>query len=136
MDICCGLTMVARLENVYSEGGVLIQDVPLLVCPTCRRSQISPDILFDYQMYAYYCETDGARSGSLSKAIGEEKILHQLEKYPEDIRIQQKIRVIPEQIDNTLDLMNLADLIGDDRWHQELVDRITHFSRWIHYQND
>lgn len=131
MDICCGLTMVARIENVYSEGGVLIRDVPLLVCPTCHQSQICPDVLFDYQMYSHYCETDGLRSTSLIDAIGEDRILQQLEKYPEDARIQTHKRVLPEQMDQTLDLINLSNLIGDTLWHEELLERMTQLRKWM-----
>lgn len=127
MDNCCGLTMVARLQNVYTEGSVLVQDVPLLFCPTCQYSLIAPDIELDYQLFAHNCETDGVRSGSLTDAAGEDKILAVLEKYPEDERIHTGQRVIREQFDITLDLLNFAQSMQDLEWSRELVERLRMF---------
>ncbi|WP_018132579.1 hypothetical protein [Effusibacillus pohliae] len=127
MDHCCGLTMVARLQNVFTEGSVLMQDVPILFCPTCHHSVIAPEIELDYQIYAHHCATDGIRSASLPDAIGDERILQILDKYPEDIRVATGQRVVQEQIDMTLDLMNFAKQIDDQDWYQELVERLRMF---------
>lgn len=127
MDYCCGLTMVGRLQNVYTEGSVLIQDVPILFCPTCQHSVIAPDIELDYQMYVHHCETDGVRSGRLSDVVSDEKLLAVLEQYPEDERIRTGQRVIPEQIDTVLDLLNYAQSINDHEWGNELRNRLLLF---------
>jgi hypothetical protein len=125
MDICCGLTMVARLRSVYSEEeAVWIHDVPWLICPTCHSSLIAPDIELDYQMFAHHCATDGVKEASLADAIGEEKILAILERYPEDQRCLQGVRVIPEQIDFLLDLFNLAIRTNDKVWQAELKEKL------------
>lgn len=125
MDVCCGLPMVARLQSVYSEeNAVLIHDVPLLVCPTCQSSTIAPCFELDYQMYAYNCGTDRLRTASLADAVGEERILAFLEKYPEDIRCHMGVRVIPEQIDILLDLLNLAIRSNDVLWQTELKKKL------------
>ncbi|MFC4768767.1 hypothetical protein [Effusibacillus consociatus] len=127
MDHCCGLTMVARLQNVFTEGSVLMQDVPILFCPTCHNSLIAPEIEMDYQLYAHNCAADGVRSASLPDAIGEEKILDILDRYPEDIRVKTGQRVIREQIDSTLDLLNFAKQLGEHEWCQELLERLKLF---------
>jgi YgiT-type zinc finger domain-containing protein len=125
MDICCGLTMVARLQSVYAEeDAVLIHDVPLLVCPTCHSSFIAPEIELDYLMFAHYCATDGVKAASLSHAIGEEKIFSILERYPEDLRCRKGVRVVSEQIDILLDLLNLAIQTKDAVWQEELKEKL------------
>lgn len=127
MDHCCGLTMVARLQNVFTEGSVLMQDVPILFCPTCHHSLIAPEIEVDYQMFVHNCATDRVRSASLADAIGDEKILKILDLYPEDIRVKTGQRVVQEQIDSTLDLLNFAKQSGDDDWHRDLLERLKMF---------
>ncbi|BCJ85244.1 hypothetical protein skT53_02290 [Effusibacillus dendaii] len=119
--------MVARLQHIYTEGGVLIQDVPVLFCPTCLHTEIAPDIEMDFHLFAHNCETDRVRSASLSDAVGDEKILQILEKYPEDERIRSNQRVLPEQIDATLDLMITAKQQNDQAWYNELVERLQMF---------
>ncbi|GAX91435.1 hypothetical protein EFBL_3104 [Effusibacillus lacus] len=129
MDHCCGLTMVARLQDVYSENSVFIQDVPVLYCPTCQNSFIAPEIELDYHLFAHNCATDGLRSASLADAAGDDKILGILERYPEDIRIRTSQRVVQEQIDSTLDLLNVAKHMDDKVWQQELLERLQMFIR-------
>lgn len=127
MDYCCGLTMVARLQNVYTEGSVLVQDVPMLFCPTCQHSIIAPDIELDYQMYVHNCETDGLRSGNLANVVSEEKILGILDKYPDDERVRTGQRVTQEQIDAALDLLHYAQQLQDNEWAYELLERLRLF---------
>jgi hypothetical protein len=127
MDHCCGLTMVARLQNVFTEESVLVQDVPILFCPTCHHSLIAPDIELDYQLFVHNCTTDGVRSGSLPDAAGDEKILRILDRYPDDMRVKTGQRVLPEQIDSTLDLLNLAKQTNDVEWYRELMERLKMF---------
>lgn len=129
-DFCCGLTMIGLLRSIYSEGGVLVHDVPMLVCPTCHKSHIIPDLEFDYIMLTHYCETDRVKVTSLRDAIGETKITDALAKYPEDERIRTGRRVVPQQIDSVLDLINVAKGMGDEAWHAELLDQLKKFSSY------
>lgn len=127
-DFCCGLTMVVMMRSIYSEGGVLVHDVPMLVCPTCHKSHVAPDIEFDYIMHTYNCETDRVKVTSLKEVIGAHKIADVQKKYPEDERIRSGRRVLPEQIDSILDLINVAKTMGDEAWHQELLDQLKTFT--------
>jgi len=131
-DFCCGLTMVGVMSSMYSEGGVLIHDVPMLVCPTCHQSHIAPDVELDYIMLSHNCETDRVKVSSLQEAIGSDKVHRVLKKYPEDERLRTGRRVLPEQIDSTLDMINIAKMTGDEAWHQELLNqlkRLTSYTR-------
>lgn len=131
-DFCCGLTMVGVMNSMYSEGGVLIHDVPMLVCPTCHNSHIAPDCELDFIMLSHNCETDRVKVSSLQEAVGEEKVNRVLGQYPEDERIRTGARVLPEQIDSTLDMINIAKLTGDEAWHEELLGqlkKLTSYSR-------
>ncbi|KEO82911.1 hypothetical protein [Tumebacillus flagellatus] len=129
-DFCCGMTMVALLRSIYSEGGVLVHDVPMLVCPTCHKSHIVPDLEFDYIMLTHYCETDRVKVTSLRDAVGESKVADALSKYPEDERIRTGRRVVPQQIDSVLDLINVAKGMGDQTWHDELMEQLKKFSSY------
>jgi hypothetical protein len=129
-DFCCGLTMVGMMRSIYSEGGVLIHDVPMLVCPTCHKSHVAPDIEFDYIMLAHYCETDRVRVTSLKEAVGPDKIRDVLKKYPEDDRVRTGRRVLPEQIDSLLDMINVAKTLEDQSWHQELLNQLKTFTSY------
>lgn len=129
-DFCCGLTMVGMMRSMYSEGGVLIHDVPMLVCPTCHKSHVAPDIEFDYIMLAHYCETDRVRVTSMKEAVGPDKIRDVLKKYPEDDRVRTGRRVLPEQIDSLLDMINVAKTLEDQSWHQELLDQLKTFTSY------
>ncbi|MBL0388888.1 hypothetical protein JJB07_20030 [Tumebacillus sp. ITR2] len=129
-DFCCGLTMVALLRSIYSEGGVLVHDVPMLVCPTCHKSHIVPDLEFDYIMLTHYCETDRVKATSLRETVGESKVVDALAKYPEDERIRTGRRVVPQQFDSVLDLINVAKSMGDTTWHNELMEQLKKLSSY------
>lgn len=127
-DFCCGLTMVAMIRSIYSEGGVMIHDVPMLVCPTCHKSHVAPDIEFDFIMHAHYCETDRVKVASLRDAIGDNKLQAVQKKYPDDERVRTGRRVLPQQVDSLLDLINVAKKLGDEEWHDELLTQLKTFS--------
>jgi hypothetical protein len=129
-DFCCGLTMVVMMRSIYSEGGVLVHDVPMLVCPTCHKSHIAPDIEFDYIMHTHNCETDRVKVTSLKEVVGTHKITAVQKKYPEDERTKTGRRVLPEQIDSILDLINVAKSMGDEEWHEELLGQLKKFSSY------
>jgi hypothetical protein len=129
-DFCCGLTMTVILRSIYSEGGVLVHDVPMLVCPTCHKSHIAPEVQFDYIMLTHYCETDRVKVTSLKEAIGSKKIEELQERYPEDERIRTGRRVLPQQVDALLDLVNVAKGLGDEEWHQQLLDQLKIFASY------
>ncbi|WP_232463349.1 hypothetical protein [Tumebacillus avium] len=128
--LCCGLTMNAIMRSVYSEGGVLIHDVPMLVCPTCHKSHLAPELELDFIMLAHHAETDGVKIASLQEAIGSDKIDRVLSAYPEDERHRTGRRVLPEQIDSLLDMINMAKSLGDETWHTELLAQLKQFTNW------
>ncbi len=130
--LCCGLSMIAIMRSVYSDGGVLIHDVPLLCCPTCHRSHLAPELELDFIMLAHHAETDGVKIASLQEAIGSEKIEQVLRTYPEDERHRSGRRVLPEQIDSLLDMINLAKSLDDQKWQSELVEQLKRFTAWSH----
>lgn len=130
--LCCGLSMIAIMRSVYSDGGVLIHDVPLLCCPTCHRSHLAPELELDFIMLAHHAETDGVKVASLQEAIGSEKIEQVLRTYPEDERHRSGRRVLPEQIDSLLDMINLAKSLDDQKWQSELVEQLKRFTAWSH----
>jgi len=129
-DFCCGLTMVAMMRSIYSEGGVLVHDVPMLVCPTCHKSHIAPDVEFDYIMHSHNCESDRVKVTSLKDVVGTGKIDTVLKRYPDDERIRSGRRVLPEQVDTLLDMINVAKSLEDEAWHQELLDQLKTFSSY------
>ncbi|MDI3257821.1 MAG: hypothetical protein QJR01_08895 [Kyrpidia sp.] len=124
MDFCCGMTMVASLQNVYAEGPVFIHDVPVLVCPTCNRWHIAPAVSSDFTMIAHNCATDGLREANFRELVGEDRVKEILEAYPPDERVLLDRRYIPDQVDALLDLINLARSTGDVEWEAELKDRL------------
>jgi hypothetical protein len=129
-SLCCGLTMVAIMRSVYSEGGVLIHDVPMLVCPTCHKSHLAPELELDFVMLSHHAETDGVQIVSLQEAVGAAKVERVLKTYPEDERYRTGRRVLPEQIDSLLDLINMAKALGDQVWHEELLLQLKQLTEW------
>ncbi|MDI3327159.1 MAG: hypothetical protein QJR06_01270 [Alicyclobacillaceae bacterium] len=124
MDFCCGMTMVASLQNVYAEGPVFIHDVPVLVCPTCNRWHVAPAVTLDFTMIAHNCAADGVREANFREFVGEDRVREILEAYPPDERVLLEKRYIPDQIDALLDLINLARAVGDSDWEEELKVRL------------
>lgn len=129
-DFCCGLTMVAMMRSIYSEGGVLVHDVPMLVCPTCHKSHIAPDVEFDYIMHSHNCESDRVKVTSLKDVVSAGQIDTVFKRYPDDERIRSGRRVLPEQVDILLDMINVAKSLEDEAWHQELLDQLKTFSSY------
>ncbi|ADG06192.1 hypothetical protein [Kyrpidia tusciae] len=124
MDFCCGMTMVASLQNVYAEGPVFIHDVPVLTCPTCNRWHIAPAVSSDFAMIAHNCATDGLREANFRELVGEDRVKEVLDMYPPDERVLLDRRYIPDQVDALLDLINLARATGDNTWEEELKTRL------------
>ncbi|MBX6396518.1 MAG: hypothetical protein IRY98_12625 [Alicyclobacillaceae bacterium] len=124
MDFCCGMTMVASLQNVYAEGSVIVHDVPVLVCPTCNKWHIAPAVSLDFTMIVHNCATDGVREANFRELVGEERIQEVLNAYPPDERVLFDQRYIPDQVDALLDLINLARACGDADWENELKARL------------
>ena len=115
MDFCCGTTMMARLGPLYSEGRMLLADVPFLVCPTCGHTVVAPAVELDVTMYAHYCDTDGVDHASLFDVVDQARIQETLDAYP-DPRTDDAPFVTEAQLDHMLDLWLLATDWSDADW--------------------
>jgi hypothetical protein len=129
MDLCCGLTMVGILKSVFTDGAVWIHDVPFLFCPTCEDLKLAPQFELDYVMHAHHCESDKVKSSNFADAVGPEKLLGFLDRYPEDVRMVENIRVTQEQIDMALDMILLLRDSENSEWLDEWRERLRFFQQ-------
>src|ERR1700730_3564007 len=127
MDLCCGLTMIGILRNIFTEDSVHMQEVPFLVCPTCLQSKIAPPFEFDFSMYSYHCATDRVQYAVFSDAVGIDRITHFLDQYPIDERVSKGIRVTQQQIDPALDMILFLQSQGESEWLEEWKDKLRFF---------
>ncbi|OAG94421.1 hypothetical protein [Ferroacidibacillus organovorans] len=119
MDFCCGTTMTARLAPLYSEGGVLLTDVPFLFCHTCHTMRVAPQIFTEVTLYTHHCETDGLKRASLFDILASGQIDAILAMYPGPDP-SSKPYVTEAQIDHLLDVWNVAQELGDVAWIDEV----------------
>ncbi len=123
MDFCCGATMTARIRPLHSERGMLLTDVPFLVCRTCGQAVISPALETQVTMYVHHCETDGVKQASLLDIVDELQIQDVLLDYP-SFDSRDIPTVSEEQMDHMLDVWNFATLLGDTEWVREVKDTL------------
>ncbi len=123
MDFCCGATMAVKIRPLHSERGMLLTDVPFLVCHTCGNTVVAPSVETQVTLYVHHCETDGVTQASLLDAVSEAEIAEILSTY-EPFDSETDPYVTEDQVDHMLDVWNFAAEIGDQHWIDEIKNSL------------
>lgn len=124
----CGFVMNIRLRTVIFSNKVAIENVPLLCCDKCSRSEVFPEIKQDL--------------AGLIKGLGDNPFIQQLhfEELNELAHLMYKVSdnellnipvelIVEERINHLLDLLLLAKSLEDEEWIADLYHRLSQISK-------
>ncbi len=124
----CGFVMNVRLRTVIFSNKVAIENVPLLCCDECSRSEVFPDIKREL--------------AGLIKGLGDNPLKQQLhfEELNELAHLMYKVSdkellnvpvefIVEERINQLLDLLLLAKSMEDEEWIADLYHRLSQISK-------
>lgn len=104
-----------------------IRNVPILFCPVCRRVIVNPLVESEYEWMADYAFADGALEIDFTDHVTKEK--EELFSNCVNTEFDQPLEMMQAQIDNALDLLAFAAQIGDQKWMEQLQQRLTLLSK-------
>lgn len=104
-----------------------IHNVPLLLCPVCKRIEVHYSVENEYEILAEFAESDGLLDVDFKDYVTKEEqtlfencINHEGE---------DPLEIVRRQIDSALDLLQLAKQWGDTSWEMQLKRRLALMSR-------
>jgi len=122
---CCGALMVGTRAKIQV-GGIVVADVPFLVCPVCGRGEIHPKIYGEFEIieemsehlesaFFYFDEVASVDWEALKESV------------PFWVENEEDVdeELLAELIDHTLDLYGAAELLADEAWADELRRRFS-----------
>ncbi|MBR2570187.1 MAG: hypothetical protein IKE34_13495 [Paenibacillus sp.] len=126
MSFCCGASMIGTLGSL-KHYRTRIHNVPLLLCPVCKRIEVHYSVENEYEILAEFAESDGLLDVDFKDYVTKEEqtlfencINHEGE---------DPLEIVRRQIDSALDLLQLAKQWGDTSWEMQLKRRLALMSR-------
>lgn len=126
----CGGLMAMKLRTVIYSGKVEIDNVPIYSCQECSHSEVVPDVKPDL---TGLIGTLGSRPEKMSFSFNDwnewaDILLEALTacKKPNPTYVE---RIAQERVNNLLDLLLLAQSLGDEAWSADLQKRLKQISR-------
>lgn len=126
MGFCCGASMVGAIGTVRYKK-TLIHQVPIIYCPICHAFQVYPKVKDEYEILAEYAHADRAGEVTFSDYVDlsdKEDLFEDCISY--DGSSESALR---EQIDHALDLLVVANKLGEDDWKKDLLNRLKVLSK-------
>jgi len=128
----CGDVMPMKLRTVIYSGKVEIDNVPIYSCPSCKRSEVFPEVKPDLtgligklgphpDKQTYLFNEWNEWANLLVEAYHEKKM--------SDPAVMR--RLTQERIDMLLDLYALAGAAGDEAWKEDIHKRLCQLSRTL-----
>ncbi|WP_020615401.1 hypothetical protein [Paenibacillus daejeonensis] len=126
----CGETMSMKLRTVIYSGKVEIDNVPVYSCDACSRSEVFPEVKPDLTGLIGQLGAKPEQQTFLFNEWNEWADLI-MELYTRQKRPsrQEMDKLIGERINKLLDLLLLAQRLGDDEWIAEVEKRLSQISR-------
>ncbi|WP_138494125.1 hypothetical protein [Paenibacillus pinistramenti] len=126
MSFCCGGSMVGT-KGTLKHYRTQVHNVPLLLCPVCHRVEVHYKVENEYEILAEYAHADGASEIDFADFVSEDDesiFVNCVNDERED-----PLDIVKRQIDSSLDLLQVAKFIGDEKWEGELKRRLAYMSR-------
>lgn len=126
----CGDVMPMKLRTVIYSNKVEIDNVPIYSCPSCKRSEVFPEVKPDLTGLIGKLGAQPVKQTFLFNEWNEwAKLL--VEAYYEHKHSDPAFvrRMTEERIDMLLDLLSVAQASGDEEWTAEIHKRLTQLSR-------
>lgn len=117
----CGGWMVLTIRNVVYQGSVEIENVPVLTCERCERSEIAEAVKDDLKKLL-----DDLSCAAVPGKVNFEEVsewAHVLVQYAENAHVPLR-DMLGERIDDLLDLYLLAKTLNDEDWMREIQGRL------------
>ncbi|MBT9253647.1 MAG: hypothetical protein BLITH_0306 [Brockia lithotrophica] len=120
---CCGALMVGTKAKIQA-GGIVVADVPFLVCPVCGRGEIHPKVYGEFEIIEEMSEHIESAFFSFDEvATVDWEALKESVPFWVDDEEEVDERLLAELIDHTLDLYGAAEHLADEAWSGELRRR-------------
>lgn len=119
----CGATMNIRLRTVIFQNKVEIAHVPVFSCSDCQRSEVFPPVKQELTGYIRTLGTN-PESGNVSFCDISELagLLHKVTS-KENRRLSAEA-IVEERINELLDMLLLAQSLGDADWMENIRYRL------------
>jgi len=122
----CGQAMKLILRTVIHARKVSIMNVPVYSCESCSRNEVFPGVKEDLGKLVGEL---GAKPLPHSVAFDElhewAGVLKKAQEQSEPLESAAVARKAEERMNELLDLMLLADSVGDSAWKRELKSRLS-----------
>ncbi|OUM94910.1 MAG: hypothetical protein BAA02_15035 [Paenibacillaceae bacterium ZCTH02-B3] len=124
----CGHPMEIRLRKVIYARAVEVDNVPVYMCPHCRRISILPEIKEDLARLIRDLGLEPERNAIDFADVSEWAYL--IAQATDESRMHEPIQqLIADRVDQLLDLMLLARSLEDVAWEAELRGRLSQITR-------
>lgn len=124
----CGSEMSIRLRTVIYQNKVEIENVPIYSCEACSRSEVFPEVK---PALTELIGTLGSKPDKQQLQFQEvSELAHLMMMATEKKRAADSVeQIIQERINELLDLMLLAQSLGDQRWMEDVRGRLGQIAR-------
>ena len=127
MSFCCGASMIGT-KGTIRHTQTSITNVPILICPVCKRSEVHHMIRSEFEIIADYATGNGAPDVNFSDYIQGKK-LDELYENCVNCEHEDPMQLMSGQIDMSLDLLSVARVLQDREWEGQLIQRLQALSR-------
>ncbi|MFF2484172.1 hypothetical protein [Paenibacillus sp. NPDC058071] len=126
----CGHIMKMKLRTVIYSGKVEIDNVPIYSCPACNRSEVLKEVKPDLTgLIAQLGAEPGKQTFLFNECNEWADLLVEAsanKKQPDEASVE---RLIEERVNSLLDLLLLAQRLGDRDWIADITKRLAQISR-------
>lgn len=126
MSFCCGASMIGTLGSL-KHYRTRIHNVPLLLCPVCKRIEVHYQMENEYEILAEFAESDGLEDVDFRDYVTKED--GSLFENCVNHEGEDPLEIVRRQIDSALDLLQLAKQWDDTQWEMQLKRRLALMSR-------
>jgi hypothetical protein len=123
MSYCCGASTVGYIGSIM-ERSVLVHQVPLFYCPVCHEVEVHPAVREEFELAVEYAIEDRVKEILFRETITPDMIAEWKEYAVIFQESESAETILREQIDHSLDLMRAARTLKDERWVDELKQRL------------
>ncbi|TDF96549.1 hypothetical protein [Paenibacillus piri] len=131
----CGSSMSIRLRTVIYQNKVEIENVPVFSCEECQRSEVFAEVKPDLTGIIGKLGNLPEKKQLYFNDISE--IAHLLLKVTEKEHASDPVeKIVEDRINELLDLLLLAQSLGDEPWTVDIRKRLTQISKQSLSVND